>query len=127
MTYKAFFDGSAQPNPGAKTIGVVIIKPDGTKFCEFSKQTGFGTNNEAEYEALLEICHIVKDYNIKEINIMGDSMLVVNQVNGKWKCNKPNLIPLKNKVLYLLSGTKFTLTHVPREQNTEADFLSKGK
>jgi ribonuclease HI len=125
MTYKAFFDGSAQPNPGKKKIGGAIYTPNGNLLYNFTEETGFGTNNEAEYEALLVVCQFIKNNNIWVIDIKGDSMLVVNQVNGKWKCNKPALNILKNRVLNLLHGVTFTLTHVPREQNTEADMLSK--
>jgi ribonuclease HI len=125
MTYKAFFDGSAQPNPGKKKIGGTIYAPNGMLLWNFTEETGHGTNNEAEYEALERICEFIKNNNIRKVDIKGDSMLVVNQVNGKWKCNKPSLLLLKDKILKLLKGITFTLTHVPREQNTEADILSK--
>jgi len=123
--YKAFFDGSAKPNPGKKKIGGAVYTPDGNLLFDFTEETGHGTNNEAEYEALLRVCEFIKNNNIWKIDIKGDSMLVVNQVNGKWQCNKPTLYNLKNQVLKLLKGITFTLTHVPREQNTEADMLSK--
>ena len=125
MTYLAYFDGSAQPNPGKKKIGGAIYTPTGMLLWNFTEETGHGTNNEAEYEALVRICEFIKNNNIWKVDIKGDSMLVVSQVNGKWKCNKPSLYNLKNKVLNLLKGITFTLTHVPREQNTEADMLSK--
>lgn len=124
MKYTAFFDGSAQPNPGIKRIGGRILY-NGTVLFDFNDITGRGTNNEAEYEALLRLSELIKIKGIKDINIYGDSQLVVNQINGIWKCTKPNLIPLKEKVLNNLSKINYTLKHVPREQNSEADKLSK--
>lgn len=129
MSYSAYFDGSAQPNPGKKKIGGAVYTPDGKLLWNFTEETGFGTNNEAEYEALIKVCEFIKNHSLCsprfKIDIRGDSMLVVNQVNGKWYCKKPNLILLKKEVLSLLKNTIFTLTYVPREQNTEADMLSK--
>jgi len=124
MKYTAFFDGSAQPNPGIKRIGGRILY-NGTVIVEFNDVTGRGTNNEAEYEALLKLSEIIKKQRIKEIDIYGDSQLVVNQINKIWKCTKPNLIPLLKKIQENLSEINYTLRYIPREQNSESDKLSK--
>jgi ribonuclease HI len=123
--YTAVFDGSAQPNPGIKHIGGAVYK-DGKTIYTFSIRRNHGTNNEAEYEALIEIASYLNGSGIEEVEITGDSMLVVNQVNGLWKCNVPQLQEYKEKIIRLLSGIKYSLKHVPREQNTFADKLSKG-
>lgn len=124
--YTAVFDGSAQPNPGIKHIGGAVYK-DGKTLYTFSIRRNDGTNNEAEYEALIEVASYINGSEITEITITGDSMLVVNQVNGLWKCNIPRLIEYRDTVRKLLSGIKYELKHVPREQNKIADTLSKGK
>jgi len=125
MTYIAFFDGSAQPNPGEKRIGGQILDENGNKAYTFSMSTGYGTNNEAEYEALLEVVKYISKENIKGVKISGDSLLVVNQVNGKWKCKKPELLKYRDLAMTHLKNVTFELTHVPRAQNMEADMLSR--
>ena len=128
MSYTAFFDGSAEPNPGERSIGGLVYDTHGNLLYSFSDKIGYGTNNEAEYEALIKVCTFIRNHGVWDVDIKGDSLLVINQVTNKWKCKTPRLIPLKRKVQEMLtSDVKFTLNHVPREQNTLADRLSKGK
>jgi ribonuclease HI len=125
MKYKGWFDGSAKPNPGIMKIGGYIEDENGKIIYKFSTELGDGTNNRAEYLALYSLCTILEQYQIEEIDIQGDSQLVVNQVNGEWKCKDPQLRAFKDGILYLLQGLKWTLTHVYRENNKEADSLTR--
>ena len=92
----------------------------------FSKNIGIKTNNEAEYLALIEGLHLCQKENIKSINIFLDSELVVKQVNGDYKVKNERMAVLHKNVLDMLKKFReFNVAHVYRENNAEADNLSK--
>ena len=125
--YVGQFDGSAVPNPGVMKIGghIKTLKDMKTPKWSFSIGLGDGTNNRAEYLALIELLEIAIKKGIKRMNIYGDSNLVVMQVNGKWKANK-TMAPLRDKAIQLLSNfDHWSLSHVPRAMNSEADALTR--
>lgn len=123
--YKAWFDGSAKPNPGEMTIGGYIEDDIGKSIFEFSEILGHGTNNQAEYLAFINVIRTAKKLGIKNITIQGDSALVINQVNRKWKAKDSKMLKLKNESLTILEGLNWTLSHVPRNQNKLADLLTR--
>ena len=124
MKLEIFTDGACSGNPGPAGIGIVI-KQDGKTIKEISKYIGEGTNNIAEYTALICALLEAKRLNAKEVSIKADSELMVRQVTGKYRVQHENIIPLFEQVKQLKAGFKrFSLTHVRREQNTEADKLS---
>ena len=125
MKYKAWFDGSSKPNPGIMTIGGYIVDDIGKTLYEFSSEIGEGTNNQAEYLAFINVVEKLREKGIKNVLIQGDSALVVNQVNRKWKTKNPNMKKLRNLALELLEGIDWELTHVRREENTRADLLTR--
>ena len=97
-------NGGATPNPGMRAIGVVISK-NGTVVKQISKNMGIGTNNEAEYLALIEGLKLANDLGFidTDIVIQSDSQLVVSQVNEWWEVTKDNLKPLNAEARELLS------------------------
>lgn len=125
--YKGFFDGSAAPNPGKITIGGYITRvSDKQKVYVYSIELGHGTNNEAEYMSLIELCDNLEQLSIKNVNIFGDSLLVVNQINGVWKARDPRMESFKITVLDLLKPVPtWTLTHIKRGKNMLADSLTR--
>lgn len=123
--FKAFFDGSSIPNPGDMTIGGYIETEVGSRVSAFHLPKGDGTNNRAEYLAIIHLLEEAVRLDIKDIEIFGDSLLVVNHVNGLWQSNK-DMTPYKSKVLQLLRNfNSWTLTHIKREFNAEADSLTR--
>lgn len=121
MSIRVFTDGACQPNPGHKGLGVVV-EWQGKKPYILSKYAGEGTNNEAEYEALLEALQIIRDEHIKDSIIHSDSNLMVNQVNGNWACRDAKLKPLQFKAQKRIewlkeNGFKVELIYIPRELN----------
>lgn len=122
--FEGWFDGSSKPNPGEMKVGG-YIQQDGKTVYEFSKDLGHGTNNKAEYFALIHLCTGVAILGIKEIDIKGDSLLVVNQMNKSWKCKDANIKILRDKCIKLLDGVKYTISHVPRGENKIADSLTR--
>lgn len=126
LTYKAFFDGGATPNPGDMKIGGYIEDPFGKRrIYTYSFEIGYGTNNEAEYYSLLHLCHIIVALEIYQVRITGDSKLVINQVNGIWKAKDQRMISLRDEVKDTLKNvTQWDLVHVLRKHNKQADALT---
>ena len=139
MTFKVFTDGGSRGNPGPAACAFVIYSDAGVlqdkrgKPLDFAqgKYLGVATNNEAEYYGVIEaLCHPElarpeRDRRVSgsKINFYLDSLLVVNQLNGLWKIKEPRLRELLMKVKQLENNRQITYTHVPREQNAEADLL----
>ena len=123
--YTAGFDGSSKPNPGEMTIGGWIKDSSGKTVVEFQRNIGNGTNNMAEYSALIELLQQANELGIEHISISGDSALVVNQVNGSWKTKNKNMKYMRDRVQELLKGKVWSLRHVYREYNEEADALTR--
>lgn len=121
-------DGAAIPNPGRGGIGVVI-KETGSKetIKEISEAVGEGTNNEAEYKAIIRALKEVRELKIdpKILTIMSDSELVINQLNGSYRIKQGNLEELAREVRGLMRNfRKVYFTWLPRERNKKADRLS---
>ena len=126
MKYLGFFDGSATPNPGEMVIGGLIKDSiSGKVIQQYSVCIGHGTNNEAEYRSLLKLLARASNKGIKSLHIKGDSLLIVNQVNGLWKAKNPRMKNLKSIALKLLDDfDEWKLEHIPRNENKEADSLT---
>lgn len=122
--YTAGFDGSATPNPGAMKIGGWIKDPSGNRIYAFTEEIGHGSNNEAEYNALIKLVEEIRRRGIIKVNIKGDSALVVNQVKGTWKAKDPRMKALRDQVCLHAQGLKYVLEHVVRKYNKEADSLT---
>lgn len=134
MTTVIYFDGACEYNPqnGKRNPGGIatygwLIKQDDTTLAYGYGEAGRGdeaSNNIAEYQALIEALKAAQKLGIRVNEIRGDSQLVIYQVNGTWKCNKPHLIELRTEAHRLLDHSSI-LYWVPREENQEADDLSK--
>ena len=124
MRHQVFCDGASRSNPGDASIGVSILL-DGKEVHAISKKIGIATNNEAEYQALIDGLNICIDNSIKEIDVFLDSNLVVEQVNKNYKVKAENLKVLNSKVDELIQEFNFIkINHVYREENKRADQLA---
>ena len=124
MKYQLFCDGASRSNPGDASIGVSILL-DGKEVYTISKKIGIATNNEAEYQALIDGLNYCVDNSIKEIQVFLDSNLVVEQVNKNFKVKAGNLKVLNSKVDDLIQEFNFIeINHVYREENKRADQLA---
>ena len=86
---------------------------------------GIKTNNEAEYEALIEGLKAVSEWKPDRLEIFLDSKLVVEQVNGRWKIKEERLQSLLAKAKELIAGfPEVEVKHVERERNKGADALA---
>lgn len=138
MILKVFTDGGSKGNPGPSSIGGVGYC-DGKKVFEFKKAIGIATNNDAEYQALINALEEIRNskhetrnnsqnsnfQNIKQVQFYSDSRLMVNQVKGLFKVKNGRI---KEYILTIRGleqeiNLPITYGYVPREQNVEADTL----
>ena len=124
----AYCDGACFGNPGPMGIGAVIWK-DGKKLQEISEYIGSGTNNIAEYSAVIRALIEIKKLGARskrlEAIIRSDSQLLIRQMNGEYKVKEKHLKALKLKIDELRIGMHVKFEHIPRERNKSADYLSK--
>ena len=117
-------DGGARGNPGPAAIAVVVSDPDGQVIDESHETIGRATNNVAEYRALLMGIERARQLGATEIELIGDSELVVKQVRGEYRVKDAGLRPLHSAAQSALGDfAEWTIRHVKREQNAEADAL----
>ena len=120
-----YTDGVAQPNPGAAAIGVVIQDDKGELITSISRSIGYATNNQAEYMAIIAGLEKAISMGIGHVNMRADSELVVRQITGRYRVKNAALRSLYQQVKQLQSQLiEFTINHIPREQNKEADRLA---
>lgn len=119
-----FTDGGSRGNPGQAAYGF-IVKDEGKIMKRGFSPIGITTNNVAEYTAVIEALKFLQKENVTdELNFFIDSLLVVSQLSGKFKVKNAAIRDLVLKVKELeASFQKITYTHIPREQNKEADAL----
>lgn len=121
----AYIDGGARGNPGPAGYGVHIEGPDGTVLAELHGSLGVATNNVAEYNGLLAALRWAKEHGHTTIHIKADSLLIVEQMRGRYKVKHPGLQPLHARASLLAHEVgKVTFEHVRRELNKDADRLS---
>jgi ribonuclease HI len=119
-----YFDGAARGNPGPAAIGWVVVTSDGI-VAEGGRRIGRATNNQAEYEALVRALEGATAYGFDEVDVRGDSELIVRQVHGEYETNDPELRERRVRVRELLAAfDEWSLAHVPREINERADKLA---
>ena len=117
-------DGGARGNPGPAAIAAVIATPDGEVLEQTGEPIGRATNNVAEYRALLLGIERARAFGAAELDLVGDSELVVRQVKGEYKVKDPDLRELHAQVRAALAGfERWSIRHVRREHNAEADRL----
>ena len=122
--YKIYCDGASRSNPGEASIGI-SIQNDEKEIYTISKKIGVATNNVAEYESLRTALDYCDKNNLKDLQIYLDSLLVVQQVNGKYKVKSKNLKELYSQCTNLMEKIdNLEIHHVPREQNKRADELA---
>ncbi|MGH9413326.1 MAG: ribonuclease HI family protein [Terriglobales bacterium] len=118
-------DGGSRGNPGPAGYGVVICDPEGAVLDRIYASVGHQTNNFAEYSGLLAALRYAIAHGAKQVRILADSQLLVRQMEGRYAVKSPNLRPLFAEARRLaLQIPSFSLTHVYREQNREADRLA---
>ena len=120
------FDGLSVPNPGKGSSGAILFSSSGEIIFERGDYLGDTTNNIAEYKGLLIGIEECVKRDVKNIKIEGDSMLVVNQVAGKWQVKDAKLKVLHQTVMAMIQKyfKNVLIRHVYRDKNKEADRIT---
>lgn len=117
-------DGGARGNPGPAAIGVVVRDADGAVVESVGETIGRQTNNVAEYQALLRGIELAAAHGATEVELIGDSELVVRQVEGRYKVKNAVMKDLHAEAKKALAKfDRWSIRHVKRAQNADADKL----
>ena len=101
------------------------MKTDSGEVIELAGFLGTTTNNVAEYSGLLEALAVARDEGATELEVISDSLLLVQQMLGVYKVKHPNLIPLHKKARSMTYDFKrFSIKHTLRAGNKNADRLA---
>jgi ribonuclease HI len=121
---KAHIDGGARGNPGPSAYGVVVRDAKGEVIAELSDYLGLQTNNYAEYSGLLAALEFAVREKHLSFKVFSDSELLVKQMKGQYRVKSPGLLELYEKARVLVRKLEhFSIEHVLREYNREADAL----
>ena len=121
--------GVLRGNPGPAACAFTVEK-NGEELFSKSKFLGTATNNFAEYSGVVNALDwLLENNNTSQVSFYLDSELVVRQINGLYKVKDENLKKLFLNVLTKIKETKLKLIfrHIPREENSRADFLVNQK
>jgi ribonuclease HI len=117
-------DGGARGNPGPAAVGVVVRDAGGEVVEERGEKIGRATNNVAEYKALLLGIEVAAAHGASELDLVGDSELIVRQVEGRYKVKDSTMKELHAEVKKALAPFEsWSIRHVRRENNSDADRL----
>jgi len=120
-----FTDGASRGNPGPAAIGAVIKDEQDRVVATISQRIGRTTNNQAEYRAIVAALGKAISLGARQVILHSDSELAVKQINGRYRVKNAALKPLYQQVKRLQGSLEyFSIIHVPRWQNAEADRLA---
>jgi ribonuclease HI len=118
-------DGASRGNPGPAGIGAQVTDERGAILGEIARGIGETTNNVAEYTAVIEGLSLAQELGARTVTLRSDSLLLINQLTGRYRVKSEHLQPLHRRARSLGAGfERITFEHVPREQNTAADALA---
>ena len=125
-TLTIYTDGASKGNPGPAGIGVVIYDSDDRQVGKVSSSIGYGTNNYAEYTAVIRALRIAIYFETKNVKLRTDSELIVKQIKGEYAVKHPSIKKLYDQVTKLIKKIPdCKVEHVTRNLNEKADYLSK--
>ena len=126
-------DGAARGNPGPAAAGAVIIdasradalSPDAPAIAVIARPLGIQTNNYAEYNGVILALEKAAALGARQVDLVLDSMLIVEQLSGRWKVKHPAIKPLAARAQALLAGfDRWSIRHEPRARNHQADAMA---
>lgn len=119
-------DGAARGNPGPAGAGAILRDvSDGSVVAEIAEGLGHATNNVAEWTAVRLALEEAQRLGATHVDLRMDSELVARQITGIYRVKHPDLKPLHVAVMEMLRRFDgYTVGHVPRQLNKDADRLS---
>jgi len=126
-------DGAARGNPGPASLGAALYdlaRPDARDDraepdASISDYLGVQTNNVAEYTGVVRALELARELGGREVHLLLDSKLIVEQLAGRWRVKDAKLIPLWTAARKTLAGfDRWSAVHVPRAMNSVADALA---
>jgi ribonuclease HI len=122
---RVYSDGAARGNPGLAGAGAILTLPTGEVVERLGLFLGSQTNNHAEYMGAILGLERARALGAEEVELLADSQLLIRQLSGRYQVRSATLRPLYQQAQALLAGfRRHTLTHLPREENREADAMS---
>ena len=118
----AYIDGGCFGNPGPSGVGVVLNGAGDP--IHIAKWIGRQDNNVAEYLALLEALQCALSLRANRLHVYSDSQVVVKQMTGEYHCRSPRLYSLNWTCRKLARSLQFSISHVERKLNAEANTLA---
>lgn len=124
--YRLYFDGASRGNPGKASFGGVIYTPYNTELITYNQRLPDGlSNNVAEYSGLLRGLQLAHEYGIEELDVYGDSKLIICQMKGTWKVNHETMKEFHSACKELeRKFSNITYHHLLRKYNKRADALA---
>jgi ribonuclease HI len=126
MTIQGYIDGASRGNPGERGIGFLLRDERGGILHAEGGYLGHGTNNTAEYAALLRCLKKAREFHCQKLVIHSDSELLVRQYNGEYKVKNTDLKREMQRVRRVVQSVPFAveLQYIPREKNLDADRIA---
>ena len=121
-----YTDGAARGNPGPAGLGAILRDAEtGAVLAELARFLGVRTNNYAEWTAVEDALREALALGARQVDLRMDSELVARQISGRYRVKHPDLKPIHARVMEMLGQlSSYTVGHVPRELNKDADRLS---
>lgn len=124
--WRLYCDGASRGNPGPAGAGALLYDPGGMLKGQLSRYLGETTNNVAEYQALILGLQLAQEQGAARIQVLADSQLVVEQLNGSYQVKSPHLLPLWRQAKKELQNFEaYAISHLGRAGNQEADRLAR--
>lgn len=126
MRLRIYADGACWGNPGPAAVGVVVKDEGQKELARVSSYIGQGTNNQAEYQAVIAALKAAIKFKPTEVTLCLDSELVIRQLAGRYRVKSPLLIPLYVEAVELSRRlANLSVIHVTHWENTEAHALAR--
>lgn len=120
-----YTDGASRGNPGPAALGLQVLNSEKKPIHEEGIYLKIGTNNFAEYSAVVYALELAVKHQVQELHLFSDSELLIRQLEGKYRVKSQNIKPLFQKCLTLIrSIPSIHFQHIPREKNAAADRLA---
>jgi len=122
--WRLYFDGEVRKKGAG--VGIVFVTPSGGIISYSFSLLETCPNNVAEYETIIIGLELAIKMHIEQLQVFGDSQLIIRQINGQYEVRNAKLLPLHQRTKNLIAQfLKIEVNHVPRSENDKADALAK--